>query len=154
MSGCEWRFMGRSFLLVTKPREGEKVLHPAPVKLMGEISGENFKLVSDGKWTAKYVYRRSLFIYTADYIIRFVSDTPLHRAKASGMIHGGYDDDVLKIWAQQLGGVINIQNSRKSGTVTANSISQSNSEELKMRHSLFRVRDHTSHIMLKTLSYI
>ena len=55
------------------------------------------------------------------------------------MVHGGYDDDVLKTWAQQPGGVVNIQNSRKSGTVTPNSISQANSDELKIRHSLFRV---------------
>ena len=55
MSRCEWRYVDKAFVLVSKPKDGEKELHPASCKFIGEIAGESFKLVSDGKWTAKYV---------------------------------------------------------------------------------------------------
>ena len=53
---CEWRYVDKAFVLVSKPKEGEKELRPASCKFIGEIAGESFKLVSDGRWTAKWVH--------------------------------------------------------------------------------------------------
>lgn len=55
LSRCEWRYVDKAFVLVSKPKDGEKELHAASCKFIGEIAGESFKLVSDGRWTAKYV---------------------------------------------------------------------------------------------------
>ena len=70
---------------------------------------------------------------------RFATETPLQRAKASCFVTGGFEDDVMKIWAQQLGGIIKIQNSRKNGTNVGYAVTKDDAKDVRMRHSLFKV---------------
>ena len=52
---------------------------------------------------------------------------------------GGFEDDVVKVWAQQLGGIVKIQNSRKNGTNVGYAVSKDDAKDIRMRHSLFKV---------------
>lgn len=70
---------------------------------------------------------------------RFASETPLHRAKASCFVTGGFEDDVIKVWSQQLGGFTKIQNSRKNGTTVGYAITKDDAKDIRMRHALFKV---------------
>lgn len=55
---------------------------------------------------------------------------------------GGFEDDVIKIWSQQLGGFAKIQDSRKNGTNVGYAVTKDDVKDVRMRHALFRVCFH------------
>ena len=52
---------------------------------------------------------------------------------------GGFEDVVVKVWSQQLGGFAKIQESRKNGSNVGYAVTKDDTKEVKMRHALFRV---------------
>lgn len=108
-------------VLVTRPMEGDSAVVPAPVTICGVISGEKYRLLADGLWNARYV-----------------DETPMHRVKATAFLEAAFIESITQIWAQQLGGLVKIQNSKATtGAKLSNVIVHQSS--VKIRHALFKV---------------